>query len=155
MHPLPAQALAAALDHLHGCGAALAGAGCRSPPDRYRSWQCEHRKQLSDANPQVPIVDAGNTVIEHADLRQAGSPKDDGARWNEIPDQEAPEKIALRTRFRKNFTVGSVRISGDGLCVNHSGLRTLFKHPDLLIDRTRKPQIIVIQETQVVACTRD
>src|SRR6185436_17062464 len=87
VHPALAE-LSNALPH-DGSGVrrALPRNGSRTMPDYYGVGSADDRTNFADAHPQIPVVDAGDAFIEHADSRQAASSKDSSPAGNKISHQ--------------------------------------------------------------------
>ena len=60
-----------------------------------RLCQSNDRIKLGNADPKIPVIEAGKTIVQQAYLVQAGAPKYCAATGNEILAQEVPEHIAL------------------------------------------------------------
>jgi hypothetical protein len=106
------------------------------PPEDNRLLYGQHQIKLGDAQPQIPIVEAGHRIIEEADAIKARPAKDHAATGDKILPQQLPEEIALQTSGGMKATRGrGMLVYQQRLPVDHPGFRVSFECRNLHIKR--------------------
>src|SRR5436190_16386201 len=129
----------------------LAGRGSGLPPDRDRLFRGENGIKFGDADPQIPVVDAGIRFVEESHAQQARAPENDCRAWDEIPTHQLPEEISMGTPIRIGASLReTLLVPVEHSAVNHPGVGTRLERFDLRIQRVGKSHIVVVQKAQIL-----
>src|SRR2546427_10523076 len=108
-------------------------------PNRNRLLDGQHRVELSNAQPQVPILKTGSFFVEQANARQTSTAEYDTRAGNKIRAQQLPEDVALRTCLRVEVSAWATLVVANRCSpINEACVRSSLKQVHLYIDRPGK-----------------
>src|SRR5947209_5380639 len=138
-------------------GRALSGLRCRASVDADWPVVNQNGPRLRDARPHVPVVNTRDASVEQSDLEKTfPAYQDRRGQHLKIQFQDLPEEVAAARARDGNLSGRNAVLIGEQYGTrDETGFGYRFEQCELVRERVGQPQVVVVEEGDVIARARE